>query len=126
MNYVDANILLYAVRDESYKGIKALELLEKQKLVTSLLSLDEVAYKLLRNSRERAIAAVSGFSNSPNLVLVPFLASDLDAFKEFLQNGFDPRDAIHALTAKKMKCPVFYSEDADFDKAEDFVRKTPW
>ncbi len=126
MNYVDANILIYSIRDSTVKGVKSRELLENQRVVTSILSLDEVAYKLLKDSRENAINAVSGFSTSQNLILIPFLPEDIDSFKELLEKGLDPRDAIHALTAKKMKCPVIYSEDADFDKISDFVRKTPW
>lgn len=126
MNYVDTNILIYSIKGYTNKGIKSRELLENEHLITSILSLDEVAYKLLKVSREQAIAAISGFSNSPNLKLVPFLPEDLDSFKEFIQNGLGPRDAIHALTAKKMKCPIFYSEDPDFDNIREFVRKTPW
>ncbi|MFH0713424.1 MAG: type II toxin-antitoxin system VapC family toxin [Candidatus Micrarchaeota archaeon] len=126
MNYVDANILIYSIRDATIKGIKSRELLEKQRVVTSVLSLDEVAYKLLKESRETAVKVISGISTSPNIVLVPFLPEDVDLFKELLEKGLGPRDAIHALTAKKMKCAIMYSEDQDFDKITDFVRKTPW
>mgnify|MGYP001561265499 CR=1 FL=1 len=126
MNYVDANILIYSIKDFTNKGIKSRELLEKEHLITSTLSLDEVTYKLLKESREQAINAISGFSNSPNLKLVPFLPEDFDSFKEFIQRGLGPRDAIHALTAKKSRCPIVYSEDSDFDAISEFVRKTPW
>ena len=126
MNYVDANILIYSFVDESEKGIKSRKLLKTERLVTNTLSLDEVAYKLRKKSTGQAVNGINLLCSSPNLVLIPFLSEDTDSFKELLEKGLDPRDAIHALTAKKMKCAVIYSEDADFDKISDLVRKTPW
>ncbi len=125
MNYVDANILICSISDSSEKGDKSRELLKTQRLITSTLSLDEVAHKLLHTSLSEALMAVSGFSSSPNLLLVSFLPEDVDSFQEFLKKGLSPRDAIHALTAAKMKCSIIYSEDPDFDKLP-ITRKTPW
>ncbi len=126
MNYVDANILIYSFVDKEEKGRRSVELMDREKLVTSTLTLDEVAFKLMKRSREAAVNAVRIISNSPAIVLVPFLAEDVNAFKELLIKGLKPRDAIHALTAVKMKCPVIYSEDPDFDKIPELKRKTPW
>lgn len=126
MNYVDANVLIYAAVDLSEKGQKSRQLLDKEKLVTSTLSLDEVAYKTRKHSVGTMLRTIEVLSQTPNLIFEPFLIEDLYSFKEFLQCGLDPRDAIHALTAKKMKCPILYSEDRNFDSVTDFVRKTPW
>ncbi|MBI3587803.1 type II toxin-antitoxin system VapC family toxin [Candidatus Micrarchaeota archaeon] len=124
MNYVDANVIIYALTDRETKGRKSRELLANQRLCTSILSLDEVAYKLSKRSKKDAIAAVDILSHSPTLLLVPFLPQDVDQFKSLLE-GFDPRDAIHALTATKMRASIIYSEDPDFDQLA-IARKTPW
>lgn len=125
MNYVDANILIYALDDEGAKGKASRSLILNQRLATSVLSLDEVAYKLGRKSQSRAVTAVEGLCKSESLELVPFLPQDSTAFIGLLKAGFLPRDAIHALCAKKVRASVIYSEDADFDKL-DIVRKVPW
>lgn len=126
MNYVDANILIYAAVDATQKGIACRELLGEEKLATSTLSLDEVAYKLKKHSLETAVKTIELLSKAPNITLVPFLAEDVNEFRELLIGGLAPRGSIHALTAKKVKCPIFYSEDPDFDNIREFVRKTPW
>ncbi len=125
MNYVDANILIYALLDGGTKGAKSRELLAAQKLATSTLSLDEVAFEVGRASKEEAIKAVDFLANSPSIVLFPFAPQDVDSFKEMLGKGMKPRDAIHALTAAKAHASIIYSEDKDFDKLP-ITRKTPW
>lgn len=125
MNYVDANVIIYAFIDESEKGTKSRELLKTQRLATSVLSLDEVAYEISKKSKQQAVAAVDTLAKSPGILLVPFLPEDVDSFKFMLEKGLKPRDAIHALTAVKMNVSIMYSEDRDFDVLK-IPRKTPW
>lgn len=125
MNYVDANILIYAFADITRKGEKSRELIQNQRLATSVLSLDEVAYEIRKKSLEQALKTVETICTIPNLLLIAFLPEDADSFQEFLSMGLAPRDAIHALTAKKVRASIIYSEDADFDTLP-VRRKTPW
>lgn len=125
MNYVDANILIYAFLDTSEKGESSRALLEKQELVTNTLTLDEVVFEIRKKSLEQALAALFAIENAPNLVLVPFVSDDVPLFSKYLKEGLAPRDAIHALTAEKTDCKIIYSEDKDFDRIK-IQRKTPW
>lgn len=125
MKYIDANILIYAFTDTEDKGKKSREILEKESLVSSTLSLDEVVHKLNRKSLETALAAIEVLEHIPNLEFVAFLPEDFELFKTYLKRGLGPRDAIHALTAEKTECQLIYSEDRDFDRIE-IPRKTPW
>lgn len=125
MNYADANIFVYALLDTTERGQKSREFLKGKTVLTSILSLDEVTFKVKKKSLEHALAAVHLLAHSPNVKLVPFLLEDADRFQEFLKAGFQPRDAIHALSAVKSGCTAIYSEDRDFDKLE-IPRKTPW
>lgn len=125
MNYVDANIIIYALVDESEKGAKSRELIKSQRLCTNTLSLDEVAFKISKKSREQALEAIEFITESPNIKLLAFDPQDVDSFKEMLSKGMKPRDAIHALTALKAHASIIYSEDKDFDILP-VTRKTPW
>lgn len=125
MNYLDANIIIYALSDRTSKGASCRKLIQTQRFATSILSLDEVCHILRKKTPDDALNAVSVFIKSPNLILVPFDSSDIGDFIEFQRRGLKPRDAIHALSARKAGCSAFYSEDADFDKV-GLRRKTPW
>jgi len=125
MNYLDANVIIYALSDTTVKGESSRKLIQSQRFCTSILSLDEVCHILRKKSPQTALNAVSVFINSPNLILVPFDSSDIGEFIEFQKKGLEPRDAIHALSARKAGCSAFYSEDTDFDKV-GLHRKTPW
>ncbi len=125
MIYADANIFIYALLDTTEKGESCRQFLKDKIVLTSILSLDEVTFKLRKKSLELALAAVHLLTDSPSVRLVPFLLEDTGLFQELLRDGFQPRDAIHALTAMKSGCSVIYSEDADFD-ALSIPRKTPW
>ncbi len=126
MNYADANIIIYAFVDDGEKGGACRALLEFEDLATSVLSLDEIAFKIGKLSKEKAVAAVRLLSNSPNISLVPVLPEDARAFAELLEGGFAPRDAIHALCAKKAGCRKFYSEDKDFKRLKGIKTIVPW
>ncbi len=126
MDYVDANILIYALDDAGEKGKASRALLSQVRLATSMLSLDEVAYKFSRISGADAAKAVDLLSTVANLELIPFLPPDLSRFRALLSKGFFPRDSIHLLTAEKSGCRSIYSEDRDFDRQRAIRRKVPW
>ncbi len=126
MDYVDANILIYALDDKSEKGKSSRELLSQGRLATSVLSLDEVAYKFSKISGEDAAKAVDMLTAIANIEFVPFLPSDIGQFRALLSSGFYPRDSIHLLCAEKSGCKAIYSEDRDFDRQTAIKRKVPW
>jgi predicted nucleic acid-binding protein len=131
MDYVDANILIYAFDDDGKKGKASKELLSDPltRFATSMLTLDEVAYKFFKLSKRSANDAsrvVSALSELPNLEFVPFLEEDISRFRQLLSAGFPPRDAIHLLCAEKTGCKALYSEDRDFDRQKAIPRRVPW
>ncbi|HIH19738.1 TPA: PIN domain-containing protein [Candidatus Micrarchaeota archaeon] len=126
MDYVDANIIIYAFLDEGAKSEACKRLLTDADLVTSSLSLDEVAYKLFKKvSPAFASTALKILLSSPRLAIVPFQHEHFSVFTELVESGIYPRDAVHAATALKSNCKFIYSEDGDFDRLS-IPRKTPW
>ena len=126
MEYVDANVIIYALSDPGLKGIKSKELLVSQELLTNSLTLDEVAFYFLRQSKAKALQAVNTMISSPKLFYEPFIHDDFQEFARLIGLGLKPRDAIHAATALRLGCKVIYSEDKDFDSVKGLKRKTPW
>ena len=126
MDYVDANILAYAASDDGLKSEKSRQLLKDRELVTSTLSLDEVAWKFFKTSPPLAASIVRGLQSAPKLSFKPFTRDEFEEFACLLELGTAPRDAVHAATALRAGCRVIYSEDKDFDSVKGLKRRVPW
>ncbi|MEK6924341.1 MAG: PIN domain-containing protein [Candidatus Micrarchaeota archaeon] len=125
MDYVDANVIIYAFSGEGVKS-EAAELLLGGELVTSSLSLDEVGWKFFKVSPKTSGEVLRLLVRSPLLSFKPFSDDLFDDYIALVEGGLPPRDAIHAATALKNGCKVIWSEDKHFDKVKGLKRKVPW
>ncbi|MFW6305153.1 MAG: type II toxin-antitoxin system VapC family toxin [Candidatus Saliniplasma sp.] len=130
MKYIDSNVLIYAVLDDGEKGRWCRELLEsiekgEERGGSSYLTYDEVFWKVDRtSSKEDALEATEVILTMPNL---RFFSVDDEVIWEAHQliskKGLDPRDAIHASTARIHGIYTIVSEDDDFDELEELDRE---
>lgn len=126
MDYVDANILIYAISDNTTKGEKSRKLLLEENLVTCTLTLNEVGYYYYKRDAPNAVANLKNLAAAPNLRFVPFGILEFPTFFGYMEKGLAPRDAIHATIALQQKSKIVYSEDKNWDAVKSFKRKTPW
>ncbi len=130
MNYLDSNLVIYAILDEKDTGDWARGLLEKVQneempACTSFLTFDEVFYKVNKiKGTKIALKNLEAFLTMPNMrffnVDDSVIWRSLELIKEY---RILPRDAIHAATALIAGAETIYSEDADFDKIKGMKRK---
>ncbi|MBS7626954.1 type II toxin-antitoxin system VapC family toxin, partial [Candidatus Bathyarchaeota archaeon] len=92
----------------------------KVEAITSVLSLDELMWVLVKNRREELLRkAIEGIYATPNLKVngvksgIPILALDL-----LEKYDLKPRDAFHAAIMKSLGLKEIVSDDPDFDKVE--------
>lgn len=127
MEYLDANIIIYALLDETNKGITSKNLLSSGEFITNTLTIDEVAFICLeKRKKEDALRLIREITSAPNIIFKQFSQEDFEEFFNLIEIGLKPRDAIHAATAIKSGCKIIYSEDKDFDAIKALKRKTPW
>jgi predicted nucleic acid-binding protein len=113
------------------------------KAYTSVLTFDELAYRLLlafirdhygdsplerlRKDESKMIAQfypliappLTQLRNFPNLTLLDVAASDIDAMNNAsLQYHLKPRDALHLAAIQKCNCFDVVSHDTDFDRVQ--------
>ncbi len=124
--YLDSNIFIYASASTDTLGahcIQILTALAKGKItaVTSLISFDELFYKL---SKLKGFDAAAQFSENflamPNLVLSALTGENVTmALKLILKYKLAPRDAIHVATALAHNAEAIVSDDKDFSRVEE-------
>jgi len=130
MKYIDSNVFIYAALDDGEKGEWCRDLLEtiekgEEKGGSSYLTYDEVFWKIGNSSStEDALEATEVILTMPNL---RFFEVDNEVIWETHQiiseKGLDPRDAIHATTAKIHGIYTIVSEDDDFDDLAEMDRE---
>ena len=130
MNYLDSNLVIYAMLDETDIGDwtrKVLENVQNEKMsaCTSFLTFDEVFYKVNKiKGTEIALKNLEAFLTMPNMrffnVDDSVIWRSLELIREY---KILPRDAIHAATALIAGAETIYSEDGDFDKIKGMKRK---
>lgn len=116
---------------------------------TSVLTFDELAYRLLlasireyhkgnplthlRKNEAKMIAAfypqiatkISQFQSFPNLVVLDITSTDLALMNQnILDYQIRPRDALHLAAMQKYDCFNLVSNDADFDRVSEVTRYT--
>ncbi|MBI2565351.1 type II toxin-antitoxin system VapC family toxin [Candidatus Woesearchaeota archaeon] len=129
MIYLDANFFIFALLDQTKKGVNA-RLIQKEivegKLLafTSVLVIDEVMWVLRKNSRADLLRkTIEDVYFMPNLevrevsALIP-----LDALEFIEIFNLKPRDAFHLACMKQLKLSKIVSDDSDFDKIKGIKR----
>lgn len=130
MNYLDSNLIIYAILDETDLGEWARGVLERVQneempACTSFLTFDEVFYKVNKiKGIDVAVQNLEAFLTMPNMrffdVNDGVIWKALELIKEY---KILPRDAIHAATALIAGAETIYSEDGDFDNIRGLKRK---
>lgn len=130
MNYIDSNLVIYAILDERDTGDWARGILERVQneempACTSFLTFDEVFYKVNKvKGTEAAMKNLEAFLTMPNIrffdVNDGVIWKALELIREY---KILPRDAIHAATALIAGAGMIYSEDGDFDEIRGLKRE---
>jgi len=127
--YIDSNLLIDAAVDEGRYGEQArgvLFALQKGKIIgyTSVFTLDEVYYKILRlKSRKQAQAFCEAILEDASIRFVDASRKILSNSMQILRDSaFLPRDAIHLATMNSLGIKVIYSNDGDFDSVKGIKR----
>lgn len=131
LQYLDANVFLFAVLDEGDRGDSARGLLRsvvegEARAATSALTIDEVVWILQgEGPREVAIQECQRLIGLPNLEMLDVTAEDaLDALSRMEEDqGLGPRDAIHAAVAANHGIYTIVSDDPDLDQLPDVDRE---
>ena len=131
--YLDSNIFIFAALDSSEKGKKARDILKKTHeegivTFTSSLTIDEVVWSILKQTKNRALAIEQGARilelKSIGIVNIDekIMRGALNLMKIHL--SLKPRDAIHLSAALFIGASVMISDDSDFDEVNDIKRKS--
>ncbi len=130
--YLDANVFIFPVISSDIRAQKSIELLKKVILgelsaVTSSLTLDEVAWALLKFTHDRTLSITEGLKilQFNNLQILPVDQQVMhDAFQLMKKySSLKPRDAIHISVALHSHATAFVSDDSDFDVVKEIKRK---
>ena len=124
--YLDSNLFIYASASSDVLGEQCLKILNalvkgKIKAVTTLVTFDELFYKLAKlKGFDSAVLFTENFLAMPNLVLSDVTGEIIAmALKVITQHKLAPRDAIHAATAQQYSVDAFVSDDRDFSKVKE-------
>lgn len=119
MIYLDANFLAYFFFDAFEKGESARKLLQRtgDRLVTSVLALDELMWVIYKNRRKEEIRRIVEKLYSSGRIKVVPVGEEIPLMAvEFVEGGLKPRDAFHAAVMKALGIKEIISEDTDFDR----------
>jgi len=132
MNYIDANIFVYAIINNDNKGEVCRNILRevafnKLKAFTSYLTWDEVIY-VVKKEKNKDIAIMEGSKllSFPNLNFIRVDKQIIFLAQKLIKNyNLNPRDSIHAATALIIGAKEIISDDQDFDVIKEIKRITP-
>ncbi len=126
MKYVDSNVLILAVVDAGSKGNCARTLLDhalknREPIGTSVLTLDEVAWKIKQYRGLRQAASICRkYLNTSGIHFASVTPDIMKKALDFMETlNTDPRDSIHAATAIAMEAEAIVTDDADFEKFQN-------
>lgn len=129
MNYLDSNLVIYAILDETETGEWSRDVLErvqneKMFACTSFLTFDEVYYKVNKvKGTGIAVKNLEAFLTIPNLRFINVDDSVVWKALELIRKyKILPRDAIHAASAFITGAEIIYSQDSDFDNITGLKR----
>ncbi len=130
--YIDSNIFIYSLTDETEYGDKCRALLKSVregniKAVTSALTFNESVHIITRfKSYKNAVEFGEILTSTPNLKIIDLDLNILHQATQLMKKyTLRPGDAIHIATAIHSKAEVVYSRDKDFGKVKEITLKTP-
>ena len=125
--YIDSNVFIYAfladdqIGDDARKIINAVS---KGKIrgYTTPLGYDETIYHLRKKLDEETFQdVVDAFLDIDFLTFLPIDKDDILVSKEYVLNGFQPRDSLHIAAWINNNIDVLVSEGSDFETIEDIT-----
>lgn len=131
--YLDSNVFILAVISNDKKAIKAIELIKKGimgelNIVTSSLTVDEVVWKIWKETKDRSLAIEEGLRlmQFDNLKLIEIDRGIIKTSLNFMKHykALKPRDAIHLSAALAAGAYIIVSDDSDFDNIKEIKRKS--
>ena len=128
--YIDSNIFIFAATDKGKLGEKCrkiIKLVNEQKIscAASFLVIDEVMWVLKKNiGRNSAIKITKAILSMPIKWIDVDKSVIINMVDVFENTKFDPRDAIHIASMKKLGLSSIISEDNDFNNVEGIERVT--
>ena len=131
--YLDANVFILASIGEGEKADNARAILKKiimgeSKGITASLTIDEIVWAILKETKDRTIATEQGLRvlQFDNLKIVSIDGQIMKKSLELMQKytSLKPRDAIHAVVAINERASIIVSDDADFDVVKEIKRKS--
>lgn len=130
MRYLDANVFIYAALYTGDEGDAARQILRDTgagvpPAVTSVLTLDEVAWVIRRQEdHAAALRETSRLLAFPNLFLLDVKPKHMVVALGLMESypRLRPRDALHAATALDAGVFSICSTDADFDVVPQLTR----
>ena len=131
--YLDSNVFILAALSNERKAEKAKELIKKAILgelitVTSSLTIDEVVWKIWKETRDRNLAIEEGLRilQFDNIRIIKIDGSVMKNSLNFMKRykALKPRDAIHLAAAISSGSSTIVSDDSDFDNLNEIKRKS--
>jgi len=129
--YLDTNVFFFAGfgDEKDPRTQKAKELLirigeGKETAYTSLITIDELIWAIIRQRKDRKTAIEQGFRmHALPIHFIPLITSiSLRALHLMQRYHLNPRDALHAASCLEVKANGLVTDDADFDAVKDIKR----
>jgi predicted nucleic acid-binding protein len=123
-NFVDTNVLLYAIQAHPQFGETSKEILKRidagEKAVISSINLAEVCWWLEKHEKEELIEDELGLITSIlDLEVAPLVLEDFLLAGKFIhQYKIDFNDCLVLASMKRLGITRIYSNDSDFDLVE--------
>lgn len=129
--FLDSNIFISFYVSHSSEGRACAALMARinsgeQKASISPLVVDEVIYYLIsKRGLPFAQKALQTMLMNPNLQVLPIDSQVLNHLPDYLGQGLEPRDAMHAATMRVYSISTICSFDKAFDKVKGIRRQEP-
>ena len=129
--YIDTNVFFFSgVGDESDpRTQKAKEIIlrmseGKEVFYTSLITVDELIWAIMKHKKERHLAIKQGLLlHQLPIKFVPLITSvSLRALNLMQRYPISPRDALHAASCIEVKATALITDDSDFDEIKEIKR----
>ena len=127
--YLDANVFIFAAlgdnadsRTQKAQAVLSRIIERKDTGFTSVLTIDEVVWVILKRKKDRDLAIDQGL-RLLKLPIIRLPCSEPVSFKGLQlmrkYSQLSPRDAIHAATCIEIEGAAFVSDDKDFEGLEE-------